>query len=70
MSKHSLSGHTPTPLPADDLKQNPGVHASRGMTMGGSDPEEIEGENTSEGDVANDVNTTGGISAERGRTNP
>lgn len=68
-SKHSPSGHTPTTLPADDLKRNPGVKASRGMTMGGGDPEEIEGENTVEGDIANDVNTTGGISKERGRTN-
>jgi hypothetical protein len=69
MSKHAPSGHTPTTLPADDLKCNPGIHASRGMTMGGGEPEELEGDNTMEGEVANDVNTTGGISAERGRTN-
>jgi hypothetical protein len=69
MSKHAPSGHTPTTLPADDLECNPGIGASRGTTMGGGKPEDIEGETTSEGDVANDVNPSGGMSPERGRTN-
>jgi hypothetical protein len=68
-SKHPLSGHTPDPLPADDLACNPGIGASRGMTAGGGRPEEIEGETTVEGDVANDVSLGGGVSPERGRTN-
>jgi hypothetical protein len=70
-SKHPPSGHTPTTLPADDLDCNPGIGSSRGTTMAGEDPDEIEGDNTSEGDVGNDVTPAGGIDPEqRGRTNP
>ena len=68
--KHPLSGHTPDPLPADDLECDPGIGSSRGTTMAGEDPDLIAGENTSEGDVANDTNRTGGVNEnERGRTN-
>lgn len=69
-SKHPLSGHGAERLPNDDLKFNPGIGQSRGMTAGGGgDPEEIEGDNTVEGDVANDAGLGGGISRDRGRTN-
>jgi hypothetical protein len=68
-SKHPLSGHEPDPLPADDLTCNPGIGASRGTTAGGGEPEDIEGENTFEGDVANDAGLGGGVSRQRGRTN-
>ena len=70
-SKHSPSGHTPTTLPRDDLKDNPGIGASKGTTISGEDPEILEGENTYEGDVENDADATGAITPqERHRTNP
>ena len=69
-SKHPLSGHNPDPLPADDLTCNPGIGQSRGTTAGGGDPSEIEGDNTVEGDVANDVEPNGEVNPRhRGRTN-
>lgn len=67
-SKHPPAGHEADPLPADDLACNPGVGQSRGT--GGSDLVEIEGENTVEGDVANDVGPNGEVDPRhRGRTN-
>ena len=60
-SKHELSGHTPTTLPADDLEQNPGIGSSKGTTMAGEDADLIEGENTVEGDIENDVTPQGGV---------
>ncbi len=75
-SKHPLSGHEPDPLPADDLETNPGIHESRGVTRAGGltgereDPADIEGDNTVEGDVADDVDRTGAVNPnQRGRTN-
>ena len=69
-SKHPKPGHEVQPLPADDLTCNPGIGSSRGTTRAGADPEEIAGDNTVEGDVANDVTYGGGIDPEqRGRTN-
>jgi hypothetical protein len=67
-SRHPKPGHGPSRLPADDLACNPGIGSSRGMTMAGGDPSEIEGDNTAEGDVANDVGLGGGINPDRGRT--
>jgi hypothetical protein len=72
MSKHSQSGHTPTTLPRDDLADNPGIGAARGTTMAGEDPHILteDGENTEEGDVANDADATGKPTPlERHRTN-
>ncbi|MFL5297382.1 MAG: hypothetical protein ACJ798_13455 [Phenylobacterium sp.] len=72
MSKHAESGHTPTTLPRDDLEDNPGIGSSRGTTMSGEDPHILsdEGENTEEGDVANDADATGAPTPlERHRTN-
>ena len=71
MSKHPPSGKEPDPLPADDLQDDPGISSSRGATRAGEDPHIIAGDNTVEGDVANDVTPGGGIDPDqRGRTNP
>jgi hypothetical protein len=75
-SKHPLSGHTPTQLPVDDLDCDPGIGRSRGATASGVPKTELrqqsdlqDGENTVEGDVANDVNSSGGVDPDqRGRT--
>ncbi len=60
-----------TPRPPSDLERNPGIGASKGaFAATGNDPETIEGDNTVEGDVANDVNSSGGVSSGKlGRTN-
>jgi len=39
--------------PRDDLKNNPGIGASKGGFATGAEPEEILADNTVEGDVAN-----------------
>jgi hypothetical protein len=47
-----------------DLVRNPGIGGSKGVTMAQAsldDLEELEGENTFEGDVENDTNAQGGI---------
>ena len=54
----------------DDLKRNPGIGQSKGSFATGIPPDEIEGENTVEGDVDNDATLTDGVSTrERARTN-
>lgn len=69
MSKHPPPGQA-TP-PRDDLKDNPGIGASRGTTIAGEDPHILQGENADEGDVQNDADATGAPSPiERHRTNP
>jgi hypothetical protein len=62
--------HTKTIRPSDvDLKRNPGIGQSKGLNRREGD-EPISGENTEEGDVANDVNRFGGIAPnQQGRTN-
>ncbi|TDG34098.1 hypothetical protein [Paracraurococcus ruber] len=59
------------PRPPDDLERNPGIGASKGTQAStGTDPEEIEATNTSEGDVLNDADRTGGVKPDqRGCTN-
>jgi hypothetical protein len=70
-AKHPLSGHTPDPLPRDDLEDNPGIGASKGTTIAGEDPEILQGENTDEGDVENDTDATGAPTPQgQHRTNP
>jgi hypothetical protein len=65
-SKHD-KGESPF---QDDLERNPGIGQSSGTTIAGADPREIEGDNTVEGDVENDVQGHGGIDEhQRGRTN-
>ena len=70
-SKHPGPGQA-TP-PRDDLKDDPGIGASRGTTIAGEDPHILrqDGENTEEGDVGNDTDATGAPTpTERHRTNP
>ncbi|MET7248278.1 hypothetical protein ABZT49_33500 [Methylobacterium sp. EM32] len=61
---------TTTPTDAD-LKGNPGIGSSKGMTISGGDPEDLAGANTDEGDVANDTTPEGAIDPnQRGRSHP
>ena len=67
-SKHDKSdGEGPF---TSDLKDDPGIGQLPGLFATGEDPDLIEGENTSEGDVENDATTGGGAGETRiGRTN-
>lgn len=58
-----------TTVPTDaDLKGNPGIGTSKGMS--GADPEDLEADSTFEGDVENETKLDGGIDPDhRGRTN-
>jgi hypothetical protein len=60
-----MSKHLKTKLPSNaDLKRNPLIGGSKGTTMSGTRPddlEEAEGVNTIEGDRENDTNAQGGI---------
>ena len=60
-SKHQ-KGSSPFP---DDLDRNPGIGQSKGSFMTGIPPEEIEGENTVEGDLDNDTTAAGGVPQRR-----
>jgi hypothetical protein len=44
-----------------DLDRNPGIGQSKGSFASGSPPEEIEGENTVDGDVENDSTARDGV---------
>ncbi len=77
-NKHNIGSDNPgdgrsvdTPRPPDDLERNPGIGTSKGIhSRTGVDPEVIEGENTIEGDVLNDVSPSGAVTPNRvGRTN-
>lgn len=61
--------HPKTETPTDaDLKGNPGIGQSKGMT--GSEIEDIAGDSTVEGDVENETDAQGGIDPNhRGRGN-
>jgi hypothetical protein len=53
-----------------DLERNPGIGQSKGSFATGISPEEIEGENTVEGDIENDSTATDGVpQEEREHTN-
>ena len=70
-SKHPGPGEA-TP-PRDDLETDPGIGASRGTIIAGEDPHILrqDGENTEEGDVANDTDATGAVVPDsQHRTNP
>ena len=60
--------HPKTEEPTDeDLREDPGIGRSKGADR--KDPP-IEGDNTFEGDVANDTTPQGGVDpSQRGRTN-
>ena len=56
---------------AIDLRENPVIGGSKGTTMAGVSPDDLEdalGENTIEGDVENDVNAAGGIDKDVARS--
>ena len=55
----------------DDLERNPGIGASKGaFARTGADPETVEADNTSEGDVLSDGAKGGGVNPVKlGRTN-
>ena len=59
------------PKPPDDLDRNPGIGASKGVhSATGVDPEDLEADNTVEGDTMNDTDQTGGVNPnQQGRTN-
>lgn len=69
MSKHPESGHTSGDVtPPDDLERNPGTGTTRGSA--GEDIDILEGDNTLEGDIANDTTAAGGIKVDQwGRKN-
>ena len=60
-----MTKHQKTKKPSDlDLRRNPLIGGSKGATMAGVTPDELEqsqGANTIEGDVENEVNPQGGI---------
>lgn len=65
-SKHD-KGESPF---QSDLDRNPGIGQSEGSFATGADSDELEGENTVEGDVENDATATGGASERQlGHTN-
>ena len=59
------------PALQDDLERNPGIGASKvAFAATGEDPETIEADNTSEGDVMNEGAKGGGVNPNKtGRTN-
>lgn len=60
----------PKPKRDEDLERNTGIGQSKGAYATGEEPEDIEGENTVEGDVENDPEPDGSIDPDRlGRTN-
>jgi hypothetical protein len=69
-----MAGSEPKPIAGskynEDLHRNPGIGQSKGAYATGEQPEEIEGDNTVEGDVENDTDPAGRVDADRlGRTN-
>ena len=59
-----------TPRPPSDLERNPGIGASKGRFGRGTGPAVLQGENTDEGDIANDAGSKGGVDPDLlGRTN-
>ena len=53
----------------EDLERNPGIGQSKGAFATGIPPEEIEGENTVEGDTENNAGRFGEVKLGRERTN-
>lgn len=60
-----MTKHAKTRKPSDaDIRNNPLVGGSKGVTRAQVSPEDLEeseGENTIEGDEANDTNPQGGV---------
>jgi hypothetical protein len=59
----------PNPKLDQDLERNPGIGQSKGAFATGIDPEDIEGENTVEGDNENNAGRFGQVKVGRERTN-
>ena len=60
----------PQERPRSDLQVDPGIGASKGTTMTGEDPRDLDGGSTFEGDVANQTTREGGVDPGKlGRTN-
>lgn len=53
----------------EDLERNPGIGQSKGSFATGVSPDEIEGENTVEGDTENNAGRFGEVKTDPGRTN-
>jgi hypothetical protein len=67
-----MTKHLKSKKPSDaDLRSNPLIGGSKGTTMAGVSPDEVEastGVNTIEGDVENDTNPQGGVDKNLGRS--
>jgi hypothetical protein len=60
----------PQERPRSDLDVDPGIGRSKGTTMSGEDPRDLDGGSTFQGDVENQTNREGGVDPNRmGRTN-
>lgn len=69
MSRAKHEQHRVSPFP-DDLQRSPGIGQSKGSFATGVGPEEIEEQNTAEGEVDNDTISSGGVpQGKRERTN-
>ncbi len=67
-SKHPKT--KPGDRPRSDLDVDPGIGSSKGTTMSGEDPRDLDGGSTFEGDVMNQTTREGGADPNRtGRTN-
>ena len=70
----SAPKHPKSRKPTDsDLRNNPLIGGSKGTTMAGVTPDELEedqGVNTIEGDVENDTNAQGGVDKAVARNAP
>jgi len=68
----AMTKHFKTKTPSDvDLHINPMIGGSKGTTMAGvsaDDLEELQGANTIEGDIDNDVNEQGGSDKDESRS--
>ena len=67
-----MTKHPKMRKPSDaDLRNNPLIGGSKGTTLAGATPDDLEewqGANTMEGDLENDVNAAGGINKSESRT--
>ena len=67
-SKHPKT--KPGDRPRSDLDVDPGIGTSKGTTISGEDPRDLDGGSTFEGDVMNETTREGGVDPNRtGRTN-
>ena len=61
---------TPEERPRSDLEIDPGIGRSKGTTIAGEDPRDLDGGSTFQGDVENQANDEGGVDPNRlGRKN-